>query len=237
MAVFLSQQMSRPPVVLFKESLNHPEDANFCELLASSQWPFIKLKLPPTAEDPDLGWRIEVRPMEAQLTDFENAAFAVFIGLLARAMLAKRPNFPNFTLPMSKLIENMERSKKINAVLVQKFHFPTKNGDLVEISINEIINGDQGIVPMLKNFLNESQNEEEAKNFLRISEYLDLIQGRASGKFKTLAQWMREFVENHCNYQKNSVVSEKICYDLLLEMQKITEGKKCEKLGLINSFF
>ena len=33
-----------------------------------------------------IGWRVEFRPMEAQLTDFENAVVACFVSLLARAL-------------------------------------------------------------------------------------------------------------------------------------------------------
>lgn len=35
-----------------------------------------------------LGWRTEFRTMEVQLTDFENAAFVVFIVLVTRVILA-----------------------------------------------------------------------------------------------------------------------------------------------------
>ena len=36
-----------------------------------------------------IGWRVEFRPMEAQLTDFENAVVACFVSLLARAPLSQ----------------------------------------------------------------------------------------------------------------------------------------------------
>ena len=42
---------------------------------------------PPPPGSP-IGWRVEFRPMEVQLTDFENAAFAVFIVLLTRAIIS-----------------------------------------------------------------------------------------------------------------------------------------------------
>ena len=58
--------------------------------------------------------------MEVMLTDFENAAFTVFAGLLCRAIL-----FYNLELyiPMSKVDENMKRAEKRNALLEQKFWF------------------------------------------------------------------------------------------------------------------
>jgi len=42
---------------------------------------------PPPPNSP-IGWRVEFRSMEVQLTDFENAAFTVFIVLLTRAILS-----------------------------------------------------------------------------------------------------------------------------------------------------
>lgn len=58
--------------------------------------------------------------MEVMLTEFENAAFTVFAGLLCRAIL-----FYNLELyiPMSKVDENMKRAEKRNAILEQKFWF------------------------------------------------------------------------------------------------------------------
>lgn len=39
-------------------------------------------------DDPHIGWRTEFRSMEVQLTDFENAAFTVFVVLVTRVILA-----------------------------------------------------------------------------------------------------------------------------------------------------
>lgn len=75
--------------------------------------------------------------MEVQITDFENAAFSVFIVLLSRAILRLGLNF---YIPISKVSdnaedkvyilkishqvdENMNRAQKRDAVHQQKFHF------------------------------------------------------------------------------------------------------------------
>ena len=58
--------------------------------------------------------------MEVQLTDFENAAFAVFIVLLSRAILSMNLNF---YIPISKVDENMARAQKRDSVGEQKFFF------------------------------------------------------------------------------------------------------------------
>ena len=58
--------------------------------------------------------------MEIQLTDKENAAFAVFVVLLTRAILSFDLNF---YIPLSKVDENMRRGHKRDAVLEGKFWF------------------------------------------------------------------------------------------------------------------
>ena len=67
-------------------------------------------------------WRVELRTMEIMLTEFENAAFTVFAGLLCRAIL-----FYNLELyiPMSKVDENMKRAEKNNALRTEKSGSPT----------------------------------------------------------------------------------------------------------------
>ena len=64
------------------------------------------------------GWRVEFRPMEIQLTDFENAAFALLTVLASRCLLAMGYNF---YLPMSMVEENMRRAQLQNAAVEQKF--------------------------------------------------------------------------------------------------------------------
>ena len=74
---------------------------------------------PPPPGSP-IGWRVEFRPLDIQLTDFENAAFVVFIVLLTRAILSFKLNF---YVPMSKVEENMKRAEARDAVNSQKFYF------------------------------------------------------------------------------------------------------------------
>jgi len=58
--------------------------------------------------------------MEVQLTDFENAAFSIFIVLLTRAILSFDLNF---YMPISKVDSNMQRAQKRDAARSQAFHF------------------------------------------------------------------------------------------------------------------
>ena len=58
--------------------------------------------------------------MEVQLTDFENAAFTVFVVLLTRVVLAFDLAL---YLPLSKVDENMRRAQEIDSVTANKFFF------------------------------------------------------------------------------------------------------------------
>lgn len=59
-----------------------------------------------------------------------------------------------------------------------------------------------------------------------VNRSIDIISNIASGKFLTVASWIRHFVCNHPSYQKDSIVSNDIVYDLSNEMIKISEGQK-----------
>ena len=59
--------------------------------------------------------------MEAQITDFENAAFTAFVVLLSRVILALDLNL---YIPISKMEENMAIAHKRNAAVDEKFWFP-----------------------------------------------------------------------------------------------------------------
>ena len=45
--------------------------------IQSTNWQTMRFKPPPP--NTKIGWRVEFRPMEVQLTDFENAAFTTFL--------------------------------------------------------------------------------------------------------------------------------------------------------------
>lgn len=121
--------------------------------LQSTNWQTMRFKPPPPKST--IGWRVEFRPCEAQITDFENAAYVCFIVLLTRVILTYGLNF---LIPISKVDDNMQRAQKRDAVLNQKFWFrkdlaaqsspeaTTKNSTAdqdicVEMTIDEIING------------------------------------------------------------------------------------------------
>ncbi|KAG0067174.1 hypothetical protein BGZ92_005175, partial [Podila epicladia] len=258
----------RDPLVVFEELLNvdDNETTDHFENLQSTNWQTMRFKPPPSKTSP-IGWRVEFRSMEIQLTDFENAAFAIFIVLVTRAVLSFNTNF---YIPISKVDENMKVAQHRNAVLDEKFYFrksifpqsrpgtpaagtPSGSPKLSNASlprathhganlsagldrsdeyelmtVNEIINGKPstgypGLLGLVNNYLNTLNIDIETR--CEISKYLELIKKRANGTLMTAASWMRQFVQNHPEYKQDSVVSEKINYDMVKMIEKINNGE------------
>lgn len=94
------------------------------------------------------------------------------------------------------------------------------------MTLNEIINGKgsefPGLVPLLRAYL--VSVEVDADTHCTVNQYLNLISNRASGTCLTNASWIRQQVRNHSDYKFDSIVSDRITYDLLVEMEKIVKG-------------
>ena len=120
LATHFAHLFIRDPLVIFAEDLKELDltKTDHFENLQSTNWQHIRFKPPPP--DKDTGWRVEFRPMEIQITDFENAAFAIFIVLITRAILSFDLNF---YIPIPLTTQNMETAHARNAVLDHKFHF------------------------------------------------------------------------------------------------------------------
>ncbi|KAF9118819.1 hypothetical protein BGW39_000844 [Mortierella sp. 14UC] len=275
LARHISHLFIRDPLVIFHELLNvdDNESTDHFENLQSTNWQTMRFKPPPSKTSP-IGWRVEFRSMEIQLTDFENAAFAIFIVLVTRAVLSFNTNF---YIPISKVDENMKVAHHRNAVLDEKFYFrkqifpqsrpgtpaagtpsaspklshatlprtaaansnsTTSGGSLAPgldrsdeyelMTIDEIINGAPskgfpGLLGLVNNYLNTLNIDIETR--CEISKYLELIKKRANGTLMTAASWTRHFVQSHPDYKQDSVVSDKINYDLVKMVEKINKGE------------
>ena len=66
----------------------------------------MRFKPPPSAES-KIGWRIEFRTMDLQLTDYENAALAIAVSMLVNVV-----NHFNvdFIIPISDIDKNFEKA-------------------------------------------------------------------------------------------------------------------------------
>ncbi|KAF9529245.1 glutamate-cysteine ligase catalytic subunit [Crepidotus variabilis] len=265
----------RDPLVVFAETIDQDDtsSSDHFENIQSTNWQTLRFKPPPP--NSTIGWRVEFRSMEVQMTDFENAAFAVFVVLLSRAIL----NFNlNFYVPISKVDENMQRAQKRDASASSKFFFkkdiyttnpsaassvasssgsntpvdgvPRKKEkkmgncftpppppviaphvgpveeEYEEMTMQEIMTGKgvnyPGLLALVEAYLDTL--DVEPHEMQKIRQYLDLIRRRAEGKLVTPATWMRNFVRNHPDYEKNSTVSETINYDLLRAVDEIERG-------------
>lgn len=281
----------RDPLVIFEEKVDQDNttSTDHFENIQSTNWNTVRFKPPPPQTD--IGWRTEFRSMEVGLTDFENAAFSVFVVLLSRVILAFNLNF---YVPMSKVDENMESAHARDAVNSRKFYFrknvfKTLDGseflcdcghihkaslvgghaeceDINEfcsledkassgdwgcgtwelMSLDEIFNGKAmhrngqpegftfpGIIPLMRGYLDALQIESSTR--VQLFKYLDFVSDRASGEICTTANYMREFVANHDEYCGDSVVNEKVCFDLMTRLQDISDGKDVAE-GLLGRF-
>ncbi|KAF2786311.1 glutamate-cysteine ligase [Melanomma pulvis-pyrius CBS 109.77] len=120
LATHFAHLFIRDPIVVFAEDLQELDltKADHFENLQSTNWQHMRFKPPPPGTD--MGWRVEFRPMEIQITDFENAAFSIFIVLITRAILSYDLNF---YIPIAKVSDNMETAHIRDAVSTQTFWF------------------------------------------------------------------------------------------------------------------
>jgi glutamate--cysteine ligase catalytic subunit len=87
-------------------------------MLNSTNWNSVRFKIP---IDDDIGWRVEFRTLEVQVTAEENSLFSILIFSIVR-MINRFPKV-NFYIPMSLIEKNFERAHKNNAILLEKFYF------------------------------------------------------------------------------------------------------------------
>ena len=267
----------RDPLVIFegKVDLDDDKSTDHFENIQSTNWQSVRWKPPPP--ESDIGWRVEFRTMEAQLTAYENAAFTVAIGLISRVILFFDLNL---YMPMSKVNENMETAHSRMAASQGRFFFRTNVVPLSEecgstpdasggesksaasgninqdtqanrieaMSIYEILMGRvddsklggrqyfPGLVPLIHAYLDIIDCDSETRRV--VDDYIEFICSRASGELITTATWMRNFVTSHPKYMFDSVISDRIAFDLLQECDAITSGKKRvpELFGIYGKF-
>lgn len=237
LANHISHLFIRDPLVVFKEKLdiNDEEETDHFENIQSTNWQTMRFKPPPI--NSSIGWRVEFRPTELQITDFENAALVTFLVLMTRAILSFKLDL---MIPISKVDENMQTAQKRDACLNEKFYFrkniQTESEDekyeMAEMSVNEIVNGSDrfpGCIQLIKDYLRNLEVDVDTQ--CTIKQYLQFIEGRASGKLMTTAAWMRKFVQTHPQYKQDSRINEEINYDLMWRIYLISSGQiKCPEL-------
>jgi len=254
MARHVAHLFVRDPLVMFEGMIAELDDethTDHFENIQSTNWNSVRWKPPPSPNPANIGWRVELRTMEVQLTDFENAAFTVFVTLVLRVLLSFDLNV---YMPMSKVHENMRRAHERDAATKPNFFYwrahlayPKQTTDcpsarrgapeecsvhssyerLEEMSILEILAGKSGyypgLVPLVLAYLDHIGCDPETERIVR--SYLDLIVKRASGELVTASKWMRNFVADHPEYRRDSVVPDSVAHDLLRACHDIGVGK------------
>jgi glutamate--cysteine ligase catalytic subunit len=140
----------------------------------------------------------------------------------------------------------MQNAQKRNACLEQKFYFrrnistgtsneSNKSQDeceLVEMTINEIVNGSDhfpGCIQLILDYLSNLDVDVETQ--CTIKQYLKLVETRANGTKITAAAFIRKFVESHPKYNQDSRINDEINYDLMWRIYLISSGQiKCPEL-------
>ena len=114
----------RDPLIVYGEDLEKVDlnETRRFDMIQSTNWQSLRFKAP-VLSSKGTGWRIEVRTMEVQITDFENAAFSIFVILLTKAILHFNLNL---YIPIAKIDENMEIAHTRDAVVSQNFFFRTR---------------------------------------------------------------------------------------------------------------
>lgn len=266
LATHVAHMFVRDPLVIFDDAIPPAVSETEVQLgldhfesLQSTNWRTVRWKPPvcppPSSTQPRKsaattrravgpGWRVEFRPMEVQLTDFENAALAVLVVLTARCLLAIGHSL---YMPMSLVEENMRRAQLANAVLDQKFIVrkgafrpmsdflnarcdPSRSlipADLEveEMTLGEFFNGKDGflgLIPAVLEYLEALGCDALTKG--RLLPYLTLLQKRASGELPTAAQWIRRFVAAHPDQDQCSPQLSASTADALLQA--------CEDIGM-----
>ena len=237
---------------LEEDKVDDDQTSGHFENLQSTNWNSMRFK-PPPSKDSKIGWRVEFRSMDIQLTDFENAAMTILLGLIVNVV----NNYDvDFIMPISMIDTNMDRAHKKDGLLTEKFWFKTSNiknnyrknvlsetnftrshhdesetsstdshnaetqdkEEYHELYIHEILAGKEsinfkGIYPLIEEFMQDKNYNKEQVGEIRT--FMNFLMERAKGEIITGARYMRDFVLNHPAYEKDSVVSNKISYDLM----------------------
>jgi glutamate--cysteine ligase catalytic subunit len=228
-------------LVIFRDRLeNDPNSTEHFENLNSTNWNSVRFK-PPPSYDSNIGWRVEFRTLDVQITDYENAAYIALVTLMTRVI----NDFEvNLSLPISLSDINMERAHEVDAVTKQKFWFrknivdissdytdnktksqnwnvtnedfkvdETQDSEFLEMSIIDILEGNPeigntGLLELIQKYMALNKFSENDKHYYNTM--LNFLVKRAKGEIKTGARFMRDFVINHKEYKKDSMVTDAI---------------------------
>ena len=234
----------RDPLVIFDKKINITDenDMTHFENINSSNWNSIRFKLPRPA-DKDHSYKIEIRTCDLQLTPFENTSMVNFIVNLYNIILKQNCNF---IIPITKVDQNYENAYCNDAINTKKFWWrincfedinlnldnydykKDEEDNIKLLTINEILNGKKeynypGLISVIKNEIKNNLNysEDIRKSLFK---FVDHMEKKAKGEIWTDAKYIRKYISEHPKYNKDSIITEEINYDLVNHLIEIQNG-------------
>ena len=130
-----------------ENEINYDETKLF-EAIQSTNWNDVRFKPPPSMGS-SIGWRVEFRSMDVQVSSELTFLLCHSVQVLSR-MLIRLHDEINFYIPITLVNENFLRANKMNAATSQKFYFRTNlfesgKPHVEQLTISEIFNGKVGI--------------------------------------------------------------------------------------------
>lgn len=235
MAKHIAFILSHKPIIVYPdtEQLDDNKHSDHFDYMNSTNWNSVRFKPPPLDNSDDLGWRVEYRTPELQLTDYENAAFSVFFSLLTMSICHYKLNL---YMAISKVEKNMDTAHKRDAIKKERFFFrkdisTASDDDTLELMTMEEImlgkgNSSRGLFSYIRDYLNELQGDNiNTSSRKKIDGYLELVERRIRGELLTMSAWLRKFVREHPLYKQDSIISDEITYDLIVRCYEVANGK------------
>ena len=244
----------RDPLVVFDEkiNINDENDMTHFETINSTNWNSLRFKFP-RPSDHDFSYKIEIRTSDLQLTPFENTSIIHLIINLYKIIIL---NKCNFIIPITKVDENFENGYERDAINTKKFwwrincfdnsinlnddnfnYLEDEQNNIKLLTINEIFNGAKEYnYPGLLNFIKDeikNCNKTDISKKENLYKFVDYLEKKTKGEIWTDAKYIRNFVDNHPKYNKDSIITEEINYDLIMHLLDIQNGliKPKELLG------
>ena len=222
----------RDPLVIYDakiEQLDDTHESDHFDSIQTTNWQTVRFKPPPF--NSTIGWRVEFRPMEVQLSAFENAAFSVFVALLTAAIVKYKINF---YIPMSLVDINTGRAH-IREPCNEHFHFrrdwtaplsETPDPSQWEAwTLDELFNGSPakgmtGFVSLVRRYIADEGTPMPAL----VERYIALVSDRAARRLQTAAEFLRSKVLRHAKYRHDSRVTPEIAFDLVQAAAALARG-------------
>jgi len=206
----------RDPLMVFEDQMDidDEQEADHWEQLQGTNWGTVRFKPPPAGGE--IGWRVEFRTPEVQITDFENAAIVAVIRVLLGVL---REEKWDLVIPVSLSDENDETSGQRDAASKGLFWFPQSLGDAppegaktagcaTKRRLADIVNGHGGVFPRCRAWVDRQHEAGRCSDMARdaLRRYFRLFELRAAGALPTPAGVLRARLRAHPGYRGDGVV-------------------------------